>query len=302
LENGARGVIGWPPSRLVTGILCGATAAACWGAGFVAARHGVLIGLAPADIAFHRFVWAGLLLMPVIWRAGLRDLGGVGWGRGLVVTLLAGPTQALASATGFTLTPLGHGAVIQPASAALGGLLLASFVLGEHLSFIRVLGAAAIVAGLCVFGVDALGTIGSHGVLGDIIFMAAGIAWAIFGTLLRRWHIDGRRAVAAVGALTVLVYAPIHAATLGFARMAAAGLLENLLQIVVQGMLAGVLAIFLFARSVVLLGAGRAGVFPALVPGFALAIGFLAIGEVPSLTQLLGFAIVMAGFRLVLKP
>lgn len=292
---------GRQPSPLLAGALCGATAAACWGAGFVAMRHGVQIGLAPADMAFHRFVWAGLLLLPAAWRAGLGNLGGVGWGRGFIITLLAGPTQAMASATGFTLTPLGHGAVIQPASAALGGLLLASIVLGEHLSFPRLLGAAMIVAGLCVFGADALGMIGHHGLAGDGLFMSAGVAWAIFGTLLRRWHLDGMRAAAAVGALSVLVYAPAHAVLFGFARMAAAGLWENLLQIAVQGMLSGVLAILLFARSVTLLGAGRAAVFPALVPGFALTIGFIAIGEVPSALQLIGFAVVMVGFRLVLK-
>ena len=292
----------WRPSPLVEGALCGAAAASFWGAGFVAARHGVLIGLDPTDIAFHRFVWTGLLLLPAAWRAGVRDLAGVGWGRGLIVTLLAGPTQALASATGFTLTPLGHGAVIQPASAALGGLLLASLVLGEHLSVSRIIGAALIVAGLGTFGVDALSTIGRQGLAGDFLFMSAGIAWAIFGTLLRRWRIGGLRVAAAVGALSILVYAPIHAILFGFERMLAVGLWENLLQVVIQGMLAGVLAIFLFARSVMLLGAGRAGVFPALVPGFALAIGFLTIGEVPSVTQLVGFAIVMVGFRFVLRP
>ena len=60
-------------------------------------------------------------------------------------------------------------------------------------------------------------------------------------------------------------------------------------------------AIYLFARAVVLLGAARAAVFPSLVPGFTLLIGYLALGIVPSLLQLLGFAIVLAGFRLTQK-
>jgi drug/metabolite transporter (DMT)-like permease len=291
---------GWRLSPTMIGALCGATAAACWGAGFVAARHGVLIGLAPADIAFHRFVWAGIFLLPAVWRAGLSDLGGIGWGRGIIITLLAGPTQALASATGFTMTPLGHGAVIQPASSALGSVLLAALLLHEHLSLPRALGAAMIVAGLMVFGGDALATIGRDGVAGDVIFLGAGIAWATFGTLLRSWRIEGMRAAATVGALSVLLYAPIHAVLFGFGRMAAAGIWENLLQIAAQGA-AGALAIFLFTRAVTLLGAGRAGVFAALVPGFALAIGLVTIGEVPSLMQLIGFAVVMAGFRFVLK-
>src|SRR5262249_803466 len=55
---------------------------------------------------------------------------------------------------------------------------------------------------------------------------------------------------------------------------------------------------YLFTRSVVLLGAGRAAVFPSLVPGFTLLIGFLTLGEVPTLAQLAGFAIVLLGFRL----
>jgi drug/metabolite transporter (DMT)-like permease len=290
---------GWWP--LVVGTACGAIAAACWAAGFVAARHGVLIGLEPTDIAFHRFVWAGLFLLPAVGRAGLRDLGGIGWGRGLIITLLAGPTQAMASATGFTLTPLGHGAVIQPACSALGSVLLAALILHERLSFPRALGTGIIVAGLSAFAADALGTIGRQGLVGDFIFMSAGIAWAVFGTLLRRWRIEGMRAAAAIAALSLLVYAPLHAVLFGFGRMAAVGLWENLVQIGAQGA-AGAFAIFLFTRAVTLLGAGRAGVFAALVPGFALAIGFVTIGEVPTATQLIGFFIVMVGFRFVLKP
>ncbi len=76
------------------------------------------------------------------------------------------------------------------------------------------------------------------------------------------------------------------------------GLVENLLQAVMQGVFAGAAATYLFTRSVVLLGAGRAAVFPSLVPGFTLLIGFLALGEVPSVAQLAGLAIVMLGFWL----
>ena len=76
---------------------------------------------------------------------------------------------------------------------------------------------------------------------------------------------------------------------------------ENLLQIVVQGMLAGMLPIYLFARAVMLLGAGRAATFPALVPGFSLIIGYLALGVVPSIAQLVGLVIVVVGFYFTLR-
>jgi drug/metabolite transporter (DMT)-like permease len=87
----------------------------------------------------------------------------------------------------------------------------------------------------------------------------------------------------------------------GFERMFALGLWQNLLQALAQGIFAGAGAIYLFTRSVVLLGAGRAAVFPSLVPGFTLLIGYLAINEVPSIAQLLGFALVLIGFRLTQK-
>jgi hypothetical protein len=41
------------------------------------------------------------------------------------------------SYTGFLLVPLGHGSVIQPSCATLGGLFLAAVVVGERMSFTR---------------------------------------------------------------------------------------------------------------------------------------------------------------------
>src|ERR1051325_11050781 len=115
-----------PPSRsIAVGVLCGVGAAVLWAAGFVAARPGIDIGMTAADITFHRCFWAGLILQPMAWRDRLSDLHGVGWGRGLVLTVLGGPGIAFASYSGFHFVPLGHGGVIQPSSAAVFGLLLA---------------------------------------------------------------------------------------------------------------------------------------------------------------------------------
>src|SRR4029450_2431037 len=94
---------------------------------------------------------------------------------------------------------------------------------------------------------------------------------------------------------------PIIWLVFGFERMIGLGLVANLVQLAVQGLFAGAGATSLFTRSVVPLGAGRAAVFPSLVPGFTLLIGFLVLGEVPSLAQLAGFAIVLVGFRLTQK-
>lgn len=288
-------------SATLVGTICGVCASFGWAAGFVAAKHGINVGFSPADLAFHRFFWTGLLMMPIALRGGWRDLGGIGWGRGLAMTVLAGPPQAILAYTGFILVPLGHGTTIQPACAALFGLILATIVLHEHAAMHRIVGGAAIIVGLLVFGAESLATIGGHGVGGDLLFATAGFFWASFGTLLRLWRVSGTHAAAAVAALSVLVFAPLHAIFVGYDGIVHMSLYENLLQVVVQGLLAGLLPIFLFTRSVILLGAGRAATFPALVPGFALIIGYLALGVVPSLPQLIGLAIVVIGFKFVVR-
>jgi drug/metabolite transporter (DMT)-like permease len=288
------------PAGLVTGIACGVGAALMWAGGFVAAQHGIRIGLTPFDIMFHRYVWAGFAFLPSVVSHGLRDLDGVGWGRGIALAVLGGPGLALVSASGFLLVPLGHGGVIQPSCAALGGMFLAAAVLKEQLPRTRVYGALIIVMGLAVIGGEALATIGTHGLVGDLAFATAGVMFAFFGMLLRLWRIYPMRATAVVSVVT-LAYIPVHALLFGFGTMIRAGLAENMLQAVAQGVFSGPTAIYLFARSVVLLGASRAAVFPSLVPGFTMLVGFLAVGEVPTLAQIAGFAIVLIGFRFTQK-
>ena len=209
--------------------------------------------------------------------------------------------MAILSYSGFLTAPLGHGAVIQPSMAMLGGLLLAKLVLGEALPTSRLIGAVAIVSGLIVLAGEAAVTIGAHGILGDLSFALAGLCWAGFGLLIALWRIDPLRAVGVVSALALLVYLPLHALVFGFEGMIAAGLAENLLQVVVQGGLAGAGAVYLYAYAVGTLGAGRAALFPGLVPGFTMIAGFLALGEVPSMVQLAGLAIVALGFRFAMK-
>ncbi len=279
------------------GVLCGAGAALCWAAGFVAARHGIDIGFTPADITFHRCFWAGLLLLPLAWRGGLRDLNGIGWGRGIVLTFFGGLGISFVSYSGFPLVPLGHGGIIQPSTAAVLGLMLSTVVLHERLPAKRITGALVIVAGLVVIGGEAITTIGVHGVAGDLLFVLAGTFFATFGMFLRKWRVIPTRAMIVTSVLSLAIL-PIYGVLVGFGRIVALGPWENLLQAVLQGLLAGPGAIYLFTRSVVLLGAGRAAVFPTLVPPCVLLIGWIVLGIQPSVLQLIGLAVVLTGFRL----
>src|ERR1700687_2970070 len=286
-----------PTARHATalGVACGAGAALFWALGFVAARQGVTSGLSPLVIALHRIAWPGLPLLPLVAKNNFADLRILGLPRAAALAVFGGLPIALLSYVGYVLVPLGHGAVIQPSCAALGGLVLARLVLKEPLPPRRILGAAAIVAGLLVIGAEALQTIGAHGLFGDFLFVAAGSFFAVFGVLVRRRRIGGIRAAAVT---SVLSLAGLPILLFSFGNMLAAGFYENAMQALVQGVLAGAGAIYLFTRAVVLLGASRAVLFPSLVPPFTLLIGYLTIGEAPSAAQLAGLVIVIVGFRL----
>ena len=286
-----------PAARYATawGVACGAGAALFWAFGFIAARQGVTSGLSPLVIALHRFVWPGLALLPLVAKNNFADLRMIGLGRGAALALFGGLPLALLSYVGYIFVPLGHGALIQPSCAALGGLILARLVLKEPLPPRRVAGAIAIVIGLAVIGAEALRTMGANGVLGDLLFVAAGSCFAIFAVLVRRWRVGAIRAAAVT---SVLSLAGLPVLLGSFNNMLAAGFYENLMQAVVQGALAGAGAIYLFTRAVVLLGAGRAVLFPSLVPPFTLLIGYFTIGEAPTASQLAGLMIVLAGFQL----
>jgi drug/metabolite transporter (DMT)-like permease len=136
---------------------------------------------------------------------------------------------------------------------------------------------------------------GAQGITGDLLFVAAGTSFAIFGMLLRRYRIAPMRAA---GVTSVLSLAGLPLLLLCFDNMVAAGFWENFMQAVVQGFFAGAGGIYLFTRAVELLGVSRAALYPSLVPVFTLVVGAVTVGELPSVWQLIGLAIVIAGFRL----
>ena len=279
------------------GVACGLGAALFWALGFVATRHGLKAGFTPVDLLMHRFLWSGLVFLPFVFRAGWRDLCGIGWGRGMVLMVLGGPVMSLISYAGFLFVPLGHGSVIQPSCATLGGLLLATFWLKERISNARVFGALVIVGGLAVIGGESIVHIGSPGVQGDLIFVLTGLMFAGFATLVRFWRVSAVSAALVISVLSLLLF-PIYAATGGIGRVAAIGLHENVLQAVAQGILSGPAAMYLFTRSIQLLGVARAAIFPATVPALTLLFGWLLLGEPPTALQAAGLATVLLGFYL----
>ena len=277
------------------GLAYGLVVAAAGGVYFTLARGGITSGFTPADLTFLRFAVSGLLFLPVLWRLGLRDLAGIGWPRGAALLAVGGPAFAFLQTWGFEYAPLAHGAVITPAAVTIASMLLAILVLGDRLGRARALGTGMVVGGLFLMGWDGLSGPEAGTWIGDLLFVGAGLVWSGYTVLLKMWRLDALRATAVVAVLSLALVLPYYAATGGFARLSALPVEALLLQGFGQGVLAGVVLIYAFGRAIVLLGPGRAGLFPSIVPAVSILLGIPVLGEWPSVLEVAGLFIVTAG-------
>ena len=248
------------------------------------------------DITALRFGVAGLVLLPLFARRGFGDLGPL---RGLFLAVGAGAPYVLLTAGGLAFAPAGHMGVITPSCMLLCSTLGGAWILREPLTSARMLGVAAITAGLVALGWDGLANHGDRTFLGDGMFALGGLFWATYTIASRRWNVEPLHATAVVGVLSMVLYMP------GYAWLAGDGLVaapwrDLVVQGVFQGVLSAVVALLFYTRAVAILGAARGAVFAALVPAFSLLVAIPLLHETPTTLQLAGVASVTLGMVLAL--
>ena len=133
---------------------------------------------------------------------------------------------------------------------------------------------------------------------GDLVMLFATGVWAAYTTLLRK-----RPAISTISfsGLTYLfagfANAPLAAyeyANGQYVVWSAA----TVAAIAYAGLLASVIGYFLYARSVEIIGATRAGAFIHLIPLFASVMAMTFLGEAPQLYHAVGFGLILGGVAL----
>jgi drug/metabolite transporter (DMT)-like permease len=278
------------------GYFCGCVLALGASLSFASARAGVIVGLTPGDLILMRFGVAGLVLLPFWVRWGLPTLAGIGWRRGLILTILGGPAFALMQMGGYAFAPLAHGAVIHPASVTILSTGIAAVLLKERLSGAHLAGAALVIAGIVLISWQGLhAETGANSWIGDLLFLTSAILWAGFTVLIRHWRLHAIRAIAVVSFLSLLVILPGYLAWYGPEHLIARPPGAMAMQALVQGLGQGVLAIIAYCQAIRVLGVSRAVLFPAMVPAVSVLIGIPIVGEIPNAIQVAGLLIVTIG-------
>lgn len=242
-----------------------------------------------------RFGGAGAVFLPIVWRGGFASMRALGWRRALALAALAGLPYPLIINWGLTYAPAAHAAALCPASIVFFSYMLSRIVFKDGASRQRTIGVLAIIAGLSLFVAPARD--GTGGVLfGDMLFIGSGLMFSAYAVLVRHGHADPVTATAAVVLLSCLplpalyLFAPSH--------ISAAAATEIISQIVIQGILAGAAAMFLYTYIVRQLGPQTASLFLPGIPIATVVVGMAVLGETPMTIQFAAIAIMAAGMGL----
>jgi drug/metabolite transporter (DMT)-like permease len=153
-----------------------------------------------------------------------------------------------------------------------------------------------VLGGIMLIGWDGLvQPAGERAWLGDLLFFTSSILWACFTLLLRHWRVPALRATAVVSVLSCLVSTPAYLLWAGPAHLATLPLATLAFQGLIQGGLQGAITMVAYGQAVVLLGVSRAVLFPAIVPAMSVLVGIPIVGEIPSVLQIGGLALVTLG-------
>jgi drug/metabolite transporter (DMT)-like permease len=263
--------------KLLFGLLLGAAAATIWGGHAVVARLALTgQGFHVLDLLFARYAPAALLLAPLAWRerAAIRSLG---WRPVLLLTLCGGAGNLALFIGALHLAPASHGATIAPMTGPVVAAFGAWWLLRERPTPGRVAALAVMVTGVLLIGWDGLG-LHPGAWRGDLLLVLAGATWGMFTVLLRRWQVAAIPATATVSIASLAFVLPLFLVFRAEAFFAQPPLLV-VWMMVAQGVLLGVVSMWMFARSVELLGATRAGTISVLVPVIGLIFASTFLGE-----------------------
>lgn len=268
-----------------------------YGANFVVTRHAVLNGLTAHDLLAVRFATAGLMLIPVFGLKGWKDCAGVGWPRGLLLTVMSGFPMSYLMLTGLTMAPAAHGASIGPGMVTLIGIIGSVALFGAKLTRPLLLGVIIVICGLAALAFAGTKATNLPNLFwGDLCFLGVGLLWGFYPLLLALWKLDGLKATAIVSVLS-MAYLPFYAMFF-FRGFDVAPWYVIIFHAVNQGILNVVVGLLLWAWAAKVLGIGIVGRFPPVIPVIGTLLGIPILGEWPSLFQLVGIAMIVCGLML----
>lgn len=288
------------PRRTAIGYAAALGTVAIWAGFILIARLGGKSALTGWDIVALRLGTAALILLPFSLKlppGTWRDT------RLWTLSVIGGVVFLILAYAGFKFAPAAHGGILMPGMQPFLVTGLAWLLLGARPPRQRVLALLPIALGVACVAypvVTGLHT-GPSTLPGDLMLLGAGIAWATYSVLVKKWVYDAWLLTRFVALASTLLFMPVYLLWLpkGLDQVPMSMLV---LQALYQGIGPTIVAMILFLKAVAILGAERMGALVALVPVLA------GLGAVPLLDEPLtpwlvaGLALVSLGAWLASRP
>ncbi|MCW5731145.1 MAG: DMT family transporter [Alphaproteobacteria bacterium] len=289
------------PGRLLTGLACGLATALLWGSWAVVSRIGLTGALDHRDVTMMRFLVSGLVMLPFLFRLriGRAGIAGIPWRAAAVMAFCGGAPYSLVVLAGIERAPAGHQAMVGPAAIMVLTVVLSRVFLAERMTARQYLGLVLIGAGVAGLSLETLLAGAAEIGFAHLLFLLAALMWSCFTVMARYVRADTFTATAIVSVASMLLYPPIYLFATG-ARVLSLPAGELLVQGLYQGLAIGLASLFLYLHAASLLGASRAALFIALVPGMGNLLAFLVLDEPLSPMAVSGLVAVTIGMAIAL--
>jgi len=271
------------------------TTVAIWGAWIVFTHQAVTHSLSPAAIALLRMIPPTILLAPAIRRAGI-------FARGRIVPLIlciigAGTPFVLLTATGMQYASSADFAALVPGTMPLLVALLSALIFKERLGWLRVLGFVCCSVGVFAIAGRSIADADASTSFGHILLLLAALNYAVYTLAFRASGLTPIEATGIVAFWSLLMILPFG--TMPVIEAIRAGHLHEVaFQLVLQGVLSGIIALVAFNTGIERLGASNGAAFVALVPVVATLLAIPILGEWPDLAAIVGVATTSLGVLL----
>lgn len=285
------------PSDRLNGVLCGLAAALIWGAFPVATRFGIEhTSLDGYDITFIRFGVSGIILFPFLLASGLK---GLGWKQVTLMVVGIGAPYMLIVSLGLTDAPVERFAVITPGSMIIFSVVLGAYFLNNKLTPREMVGVMTIVCGIFLIGYNSFGRPLPGSLYSFALFVLGGLMWATYTIATRRYNVGSMHATIVVSVYSMILYTPFYFLVKGDSFLQHSPR-DLIFQAVYQGVLVSIFALFFYSKAVFLLGSTVGSTFAALVPGAAVVLAAIFLGEQLSALSIAGLSTVTLGMVLCL--
>jgi drug/metabolite transporter (DMT)-like permease len=279
--------------------------------GWLAAIGGVLIGagwqlsvratlintLTPADVLLLRYSIPAMILSPLLWRQGFVPKG-IARNNLLAAIAFGGLLYGLFAVTGANFAPVAHMGALIPGTIPLFVALLIWPFYKQRPNVKTAFGLSMLLVGVAAVASNGQLRFEGPSLLGDLLFLAAALAWAGYTVAMRGqtvsvWHLS------AVISFWSAIGAAILWSVVPGSRIAIASPLEIGSVILIQGVLAGIFGNALFLICVKHLGPVVAAGSGAIVPVLTALGGYLLLHESLSAVAAYGIASIVLGIWIV---